>query len=153
MSRPLLTVLIMMTYTQHTLNPTPKSQPLATEPVTYNGTELMAMSKELVCKNTKAKVKAEDVAYVKESAGEPGQMWKYSAKAAAIAGCGAVVFDPRMVPMGSGRIIGAGGGAGGGGAGGGTNDKNGASVSQSAGVTVRHSVLLTMVVLVAAMIW
>ena len=113
------------------------------------------MSKELVCKNTATKLSAADVTYVKES-DDWGQTWKYTATEAAVASCGAIVFDPRMVPMGSGAFSPAG-----------VSSPppptpptqsdssgNAALPISNAGVTVGYSGLLTMVVaLVIPMIW
>ena len=124
-------------------------------PVTYDSKELMAMSTEMVCKKSAAKVGASQVTYVKENE-DWGQTWKYAVDGTAVAGCEAIVFDPRMVPMGAGELVASDNSAGAAGEGGSTASKDTATAVDSAAVAVcaPHSGLLTMVAaLVAAMIW
>ena len=68
--------------------------------VKFNNTELMGMSTGLVCKNTKLPVPASNVTRAKVAGGAStqGEVWKYSVPRAAVASCGALVFDPRMTP-------------------------------------------------------
>ena len=72
--------------------------------VKFNNTELMGMSTGLVCKNTKLPVPASNVTRAKVAGGAStqcdtqGEVWKCSVPRAAVASCGALVFDPRMTP-------------------------------------------------------
>ena len=68
--------------------------------VKFDNTELMGMSTGLVCKDTALPVPASNVTREKVAGGAStqGEVWKYSVPRAAVASCGALVFDPRMTP-------------------------------------------------------
>jgi hypothetical protein len=82
--------------------------------VSLNNTEIMGMSKKLICKlickKTKTQVPQSAINITKETVtekfGDPevgGVRYQYSVNRNAVANCGALMFDPHVTPLGEQR--------------------------------------------------